>query len=431
MAIPFSRATPRPTSVTPIWHAKCQLDQKNHPLSNLANACIALEDDPEWAGKLHFDQMAFAPMLNAAHFEERHYIAIHRAMQQKGLRRISFDVVREAIHDVSYRNPAHPLRDWLTGLEWDGDLRLADWLHSYLGTPDTPYYQAIGSMFLIGMVARVFKPGCKADYMLVLEGPQRILKSSACRAIASDEYFSDTLPDLGADAIRVSMHLRGKWLIEVSELSSFHKADAIRLKSFLTTQVEQYTPKHAHGEVREPRQCLFIGTTNDKQYLRDPTGARRYWPVECGKIDLDALHRDREQLFAEAVASYRRGAQWWPDPDFEDKHIKPMQESRYQGDAWETIINDWDFTDAERDEHGKPLYQTRTDAFGNERPTNVALRRTLTPPFYLIEVASGALHLDRTRLGRREELRLIAVLESLNWIRGTRTKRGVPWHPGP
>lgn len=425
-----TRPAPRTATVTPIWHAQCQLDQKGNPIPNLANTCTALEQDPAWSGKLHFDEMRYCPLLNDVIVDDHIVVGVQRTMQLKGLRRVAKGTVEDAILEVSLHNKIHRLRDWLTGLQWDGGKRLNSWLHHCLGTPDNEYYQEISAMFLISMVARIFEPGCKADHMLVLEGPQRILKSSLCRALASDQYFSDTLPDLSTDAIRVSMHLRGKWIIEVSELSSFNKSDATRLKSFLTTQVEQYTPKFYHHEVREPRQCLFIGTTNDKQYLRDPTGARRYWPVECGKIDLEQLEQDREQLFAEAVTRYRQPSNWWPEPDFEDRVIKPVQDSRYQGDVWETVIADWDFTDAERDAHGKPLYEIE-EVLGIKRRTDQAKRRTLSPPFYLIDIAAGALHFDRVRLGRREELRLIAVLESLGWTRENRDKRGVPWSPPP
>src|SRR5262249_6152879 len=149
-----------------------------------------------------------------------------------------------------------------------------------------------------------------------------VLKSQAVQVLAG-EYYSDTLPDLTIDPVRLSQHLRGKWIIEVSELHSFSRAEATHLKAFLTTQVEQYTPKYARTEAKEPRQCVFIGTTNRAAYLIDETGGRRFWPVRCGTIDLEALRTDREQLLAEAVVDFKADKPWWPERKFEEAWITP------------------------------------------------------------------------------------------------------------
>jgi predicted P-loop ATPase len=182
------------------------------------------------------------------------------------------------------------------------------------------------------MVAHVYQPFCQADYMLVLEDDQGILKSTACRALAG-EWFSDSQPRIDGDQVRLAMHLRGKWLIEVAELAAMLKGDPEGVKHFISRQVEKYTPKYGRGEVIEPRQCLFIGTTNEDDYIRDVTGGRRYWPVKCNAIDVDGLAHAREQPFAEAVARFRRGERWWPTADDEAKFFKPQQESRQFDDA--------------------------------------------------------------------------------------------------
>lgn len=389
----------------PLWWGKCQVDKSGNPIPNLANTCIVLEDDPEFAGKFLFDEMARSPCFDGTKVEDAELIELHRAIQLAGIRRVALETVHEAVRGVSYAVPVHPLRDRLSSVQWDGVPRLADWLHTYLGADDTEYHKAVGPMFLIGMVARIFRPGCQANYMLVLEGPQGILKSQACRALA-DPYFSDHLPPLSSDEVRLSAHLRGKWLIEVPELSAFTRADASALKSFITRQEEIFTPKYSRVEVHEPRQCMFIGTTNDDQYLKDDTGGRRFWPVKCGLIDLDALRRDRDQLFAEAVECYRQGAKWWPDAAFEALHIKPVQDQRLWVDAWVEPIEKF-----------------------LDQAVSQALSISAFPQVTVAEVArDSALNIPSGKLDQLQQKRIQSVLRHLKWQPG-RTKHGRFWTP--
>jgi predicted P-loop ATPase len=229
------------------------------------------------------------------------------------------------------------------------------------------------------------------DYMPVLEGPQGELKSSALRALAGDEYFSDELPSLHGDQVRLSQHLRGKWLIEIAEMAAMSKAESDVLKAFITRRTEQYIPKYGRKEVFEPRQSVFAGTTNNDTYLRDETGGRRFWPIKTGAIDLAGLVRDRNQLFAEAVHLYRSGYRWWPDRAFERQHIAPVQASRLEIDAWE-----------------EPISTFLTD-------------QTLikpSPRVTTLQVAQ-ALNIATERLGKREQMRIAAIMR----------RRG--WHPSP
>lgn len=384
------------TAIPPSWIDECVVtDGKDpKPLSILANVLVALRLDPALRDAFAYDEMLCAPMLMhrigtplepaAADYPrpltDKDVTELQEWLQKVALKRVSRLAVSDAIDCHARNHNYHPVYDYLESLAWDGRERLEQWPATYLGAEPTPYAHAIGSMFLISMVARIFEPGCKADHMLVLEGPQGELKSSACGILAG-EWFSDSLPDINAGK-DVSVHLRGKWLIEIAEMHALGRAEASLLKSFISRTIERYRPLYGRLEVHEPRQCVFIGTSNKDAYLRDETGGRRFWPIKTGRIELDALERDRDQLFAEAVNAYRQGRPWWPDKEFEREHIQSEQEARYEVDEWADPLGGYVLTVA----------------------------RTTIP-----EIAKNALGLDPARLGIVEQKRIAAILQKFGW----------------
>lgn len=408
------------------WRDGLIKDGRGKPLAILANAACALRLAPELAGLAVHDQMArhalitrtlpsskMAVVLDPRPMTDQDVAAIQEWLQHHGLPKIGKEIIHQAADLVAHENSFHPVRTYLLGLRWDGVERLYRWLTDYLGAENTPYTRAIGRLFLVAMVARIMRPGCKVDYMLVLEGPQGALKSTACRILASD-WFSDALPDLHrGDAVRVSQHLRGKWVIEIAELSAISKAEASTLKAFITQTEERYLPKWGRVEVIEPRQCVFIGTTNESAYLRDETGGRRFWPVLVGKIDIDTLIQDRDQLFAEALTAFQAGERWWPTREFEREHIEAEQESRFVVDEWENLIGAW--LDAKTtDENGCTVVD------GNGRPTFARHKCTVS------EAADYAIRLGPGRITPQDQRRITAALKRLGW-EPARDKTGRWW----
>jgi len=247
-------------------------------------------------------------------------------------------MVAEAVKVVAQRNAFHPVREYLDALQHDGKSRISSWLTGYLGAPATTYSAAVGAWWLISAVARIYRPGAKADHTPVLEGKQGIGKSTALKVLAGEDWFTDELGDLGNKD--TAMQLHGRLIVELGELDALSKAEVSRVKAFLSRSSDKYRPPWGRRVIDVPRQNVFAGTTNQEAYLKDESGARRFWPVRCTKIDTAGLERDRHQLWAEAVAHYRDGKQWWPDSG-ETADFEEQQEERRQADPWEREIEVW------------------------------------------------------------------------------------------
>jgi predicted P-loop ATPase len=393
----------------PEWLAQCLCGDKGTPFPNLYNVLVALDGDPLLRERFRYDRMLQAPVLvqplalsdddeiSRTAFKPRPVTdydvsRVQQYLQRVGMHNVGREPVHQGVDTHSEANGFHPVQDFLNGLVWDGKNRVNGWLPKYLGVVSSRYAEAIGRMFLVSMVARIFEPGCKADYMLVLEGPQGELKSTAC-GILGGEWFSDSLPEIG-EGKDVLQHLRGKWLIEIAEMHAMSRAETAQLKAFITRQVDRYRPSYGRMERIQPRECVFIGTTNKDTYLKDETGGRRFWPVRIGSVDIASLRADRDMLLAEATRLYRGGTQWWPERDFERDVIVPEQEQRFESDAWEEPIAKF--------------------VEGKDRVT-------------IKEVATGAIGITVERVSMTDQNRIRSALTHLQWKSGNRGHGGVRW----
>ena len=243
--------------------------------------------------------------------------------------------VEQALALVCERNRIDRVRDYLVKLTWDGTPRL-DAMASYFGAKDSPYTRTVFAKWMLSAVARARTPGCQVDHVLVLEGPQGAGKSTALRVLAGEENFSDTVPEIPSrDAHE---HCIGPWIIELAELDHMRKSEVTALKAFISARAPSFRSAYARRTMEHPRRCVFAGTTNETGYLADSTGNRRFWPVECTKVDLEALSRDRDQLWAEALARVRAGEQWHITDAALHAEVEEEQAARRQVDPWHPLV---------------------------------------------------------------------------------------------
>ncbi len=289
--------------------------------------------------------------------------------------------IEASVPVIAQKNVVHPVKKYLGPLVWDGVPRLDHLFPAYLGTNDTPYTRAVGARWAISAVARISKPGCQVDSLPILEGPQGLGKSSCLRVLAG-EWFSDTLFEPGdKDAFQ---SIRGVWIYELSELDTLSRRDISRVKAFISTRIDRYRPSYGRHVIDVPRQCVFAGTTNASIYLTDETGARRFLPVRTGRIDLDALHRDRDQIWAEAKARFSRREQWHLGADL-SAEASAEQEARFQRDPWEEPVRVW-------------LYPRATQSV------------------VCSDIMAG-LGIETARMTRADEMRVGAIVRRLGWAR--------------
>lgn len=354
----YKNGTPAPIEWLPKqeWRDDLAKSESGKILRTLSNVMIAFRQCEIWVGLFAWNQFSSRLMVTR-HLPGplRPDLKIPRELgdadisnvtdwlQRNGIIITSL-TTKEAIRAVAEDNAFHPVRDYLRGLKWDGSNRLDLWMVTHLGVENKELHRAFSARWMIGLVARVERPGCQLDTALILESRQGLRKSTALRTLA-EPWFTDHVPDLGnKDALA---QLQGVWIVELAEMTSFSKAETARIKSFLSTRVDRFRPSYAPVPVDHPRQCGFAGTINpgSNGYLRDETGGRRFWIVACAhkwperkQINVAAIARERDQLWAEAVHRYNAGEVWWLDNETLEKGQEEAAEARQADDPREPRI---------------------------------------------------------------------------------------------
>jgi|GEM_PF-2198557 len=320
------------------WKLDKEGKRKWPPSKSINNLHVILEEDVRWKGRLWFDVLRAVDMIDDVPMADADETGMRRWVEQAyGLNYSSTDLT-SVVSAICRARARNPLAEQLRAMAWDGTDRADTWLIRGLGVEDTPLHREMGKRWLIQAVARGLVPGTKTDSVLVLVGPQGAFKSTAMRALAGDDWFSDTPLNLSnKDAY---MQLRAAWIYEIAELEGFRGRDRTTIKAFLSAQDDTFRLPYGRRAERHDRHTVFCATTNDDAFLSDPTGSRRFWPVRVGKIDLEWLRANRENLWSEAVALYERKEPWWLSRGGEKERGLVADEFTSQ-DAWGELIESW------------------------------------------------------------------------------------------
>jgi predicted P-loop ATPase len=385
----------------------------------LFNAAMFIRHDPNWKDALGYDVFRHkitlrrpppwrpdvasdADVATDADWTDLEDLLLATYLQEHGIA-VGPQVAGEAATLVAREAQFHPVQEYLESNRWDGRRRIDTWLTYYLGVEDTDYARAVGACWLIAGVARVYRPGCKVDTALVLEGDQGRRKSTAINVLGAP-WVTDELADFGSkDA---AMQLAGRWIIEIAELEGMRGANIAKIKAFMSRAIDRYRPPYGRHVIDVARQCIFAGSVNENEYLRDATGGRRFWPVECKSIDIDALARDRDQLWAEARARFEAGESWWLRDRALELSAMREQRTRYREDPWSPSI--LDYLEARQKEHAARQGE-------DKEPPHVTIEEVLRRAVKLGADQWG--NIDESRWQQKDSNRVAACLKSLGWKR--------------
>ena len=404
------------------WQGSLKMTERGGIAQTIENAVIVLRNDPRLVGALALNEMdhnivarkslPWRAVKGASQWVDsddaalRYYLERVYGMAGK-------DRIFDAVNIVAQENRFHPVREYLESCTWDGVPRVETLLIDYLGAEDNAYTRAVTRKTLAAAVARIFRPGCKFDYMLTLRGAQGIGKS-AIIAKLGDPWFSDTFSTMqGKEAFE---QVLGVWLVEVGELAGMRKAEAETIKQFISKQTDRFRPAYGRRLQDFPRQCVFIGTTNEEQFLRDTTGNRRFWvvdtPNEPTKDIWDDLTPETvRKVWAEAVQIYKDGEPLYLSRELE-RAAREVQESYEEEDPRTGIIAEYLERLLPEGWENMDTYTRRqwleTDAVGTIKRTTVCT----------LELWAEALGNNPDRLDRYEIKNIMGIMAKLpEWKR--------------
>lgn len=251
--------------------------------------------------------------------------------------RLSKDDVLDAIKMVARAHPYHAVRTWLREEPWDGIEAIRE-MPLMLGAEDSPLNRLLLRKWVMSAAKRALEPGCKVDTVLVLVGGQGTQKSTFFEVMASTPWYCDSKLEIGTDD--AYERLKGVWLYELSELDALRRREWTTTKAFISGKEDKLHRRYDRLHHHHKRDCVLVGTTNSSQFLDDETGARRFWPISVGKIDIAAVRAARRRIWSEAVAAVDAGEQWWLTPE-EDQWLRTGQDPFTSSDDWAGAVLRW------------------------------------------------------------------------------------------
>lgn len=408
----------------PTWHFGLQRTKEGRLKPTVNNAFLLLRHSDEWQGVLGYDTFAEQvrklrppPFEDGATVGEWTEMDDHRLLLwlSRRIGEMGTEAIGKAVQLVAHLHEFNPLQERLEGLAHDGVMRVRTWLRDYLGVCTGPdferlprdeqdrqltYMELVGTKWLVAAVARVFEPGVRVDNMLILEGCQGAMKSTALRVLGGEWFTDATLRFEDKDSLLI---LQGRWIIEMAELEGMNKADASATKKFLTQHIDLFRPPYGRKLIQYPRRCIFAGTVNHDAYLKDDSGNRRFWPVSVARVDVVRLREDVDQLWAEAVALYKRGEVYWVRPE-ERALFEESQDARFDADAWDETVLDY------------------LNGTGDHAMAGRVLQRVQTP-----QIMADVLKLDKARWDLQAKRRIVSILKRHGWIRRKDSAKPRAW----
>lgn len=324
-------------------------------------------------------------------FTDADYTRLRIDLERGGFKPVGREIIRDAVLLVADDNQFDSAQEWLSGLQWDGVERIDTFYQKYFGVADSDYARAVSAYTWTALAGRVMAPGIKADMAPILVGAQGIGKSSAVAAMApAQEFFAEV--NLGEKDDDLSRKMRGCLVAEIGELRGLHTKESEGIKSFIARTHENWVPKYREFATKFPRRLLFIGTTNETQFLADPTGNRRWLPMDVVKADRDAVAADMAQLWAEGRERFDLvGIEYHQA----EKLGREVHEKHMMVDAWESVVDQW---------------LDEPDLLTGEKPRTRSFLRTG-------DVLIDALKFDAKNVNRSHEMRAAVILGKLGFER--------------
>lgn len=431
------------------WQNGLELNNKTGECEpSVNNALLILLNDPALKGRFGYDVFAEQPKLRGdvpwrpkgeaaigpgrgTLWTDQDEAGVRWYLQLKWKFKSEKDL-QSALELAMRANAFHPVREYLTSLTWDGVPRLETVFCRHLGAEDTHFVRVVTRKWFCAAVNRVMRPGSKFDSAIILFGDQNLGKSSFADVL-SKGWFNDSKIDMDSKDGYSSLH--GNWIIELAELASTKRTDVETVKTFLSKREDTYRPAYGRRVATFPRQCVFFGTTNEAEYLRDRTGNRRFWPITVTtKIDRDALEAEVDQIWAEAYAIWSTGKErlWLDTPELEAELADALAPRTVQDELEGMLIEYLDTPIPANWEELSP--EARRDYIQGDSIVDASTCTRRRDRVCLTEIRVELLGADRRRLGGNDydSRRIANLMNNLRgWKKGSKRSRvpgyGAQW----